>query len=157
MATFSSETNIIKMTNEFFIDNDFTESHDKFERGFYLFINEIKNLRGFDITSNWTIQLPSILTHQRHRLHTFAKTGFIDFYSIGDSIKGKRIMIIEPSQAYIKHIIKNRKIIIKPLNNSPVSDKCLKQIKLEKLIEDEIALFKESLFSKIGLILNFEQ
>ena len=149
MSTFNSETNIIKMSELFFINNKFTESRDKFDNGFYLFINEIKSLVGFDITSNWTIQLPMIITHQRHLLHTFARHSFIVFYSIGVSVKGKRIMIIEPTQNYIKYIIKTNKQI-----TPKQPDKCIQQIKLEKLIEDEIALFKESLFSKIALLLN---
>jgi len=82
MATFNPETNIIKMSDLFFINNKLTESRDKFDYGFYLFINEIKSLSEFDITSNWTIQLPMIITHQRHLLHTFARSNFIIFYSI---------------------------------------------------------------------------
>ena len=130
------------MSSDYFIKikDQFTESRDQFDNEMCIFINQVKNL--FDINSNWTIQLPMISVNMRHLLHTFERRDNIILYSIGNSIQGQRIMIIEPRKKYIEYIFKTYK----------EDPKQLKQRNIEKLINDELAIFKESLLSKIKIL-----
>ena len=138
MATFNSETNVVKMSYDYFLNikDHFTESRDNFDKEMYIFINQTKDQ--FDINSNWEIQLPMMPVKMRHRLHTFERYGSVVFYSLGNSVQGQRIMIITPEKKYIDHIFTT----YKP-KEDPV--KQLKQRNLEKLINEEFAIFKEKL------------
>ena len=98
---YDSETNIFKLKEESFSQCD---SLHTFDYEMNNFIKKIKDKT--DINSNWVILIGPILKNKRYTLHTFKRKGMLSIYSIGKSIKGSKIMIIEPSKEYIEYISK---------------------------------------------------
>ena len=91
-------TNIFKLKEEKF---SLCENVISFDNQMNIFIKKIK---GIDLNSNWVIQIGPIVKNKRYTLHTFKRKGMLSIYSIGKSVNGSRIMIIEPAKEYIDYI-----------------------------------------------------
>lgn len=124
---YDPETNIFKLTEESFSICDTIESFDNQMNKF------IKQIKDVDINSNWVIQIGPVLKNKRYTLHTFNRKGMLSIYSIGKSIKGARIMIIEPSIEYIEYL--NKRFNYKE--------------KITQVIEQEIELLKSKLLKLV--------
>ena len=124
---YDSHTNIIKLKEEQFSICDNIHSFD------YQMNKFIKSLTEIDLNSNWVIQIGPILKNKRYTLHTFKRKGMLSVYSIGKSIKGCRIMIIEPSKEYVNYI--NNRFNYKE--------------KVLHIIEQEIDLLKQKLIKMV--------